>query len=1253
MTGSINKNDLFSHGKDLLFALGRSRPSGRPLVFVAHSLGGILVKGMLASAAASPDGSLRNIVEATAAVVFLGTPHRGSPELASLGNWARGLVGTIGCDTNAAVLDALGLQTSDLERAQESFSALWHRYDFRVKTFQEGLGLTGVNLGVLGNKVVPDYSSLLGDAREQAETLQADHRSMCRFSGAGDPNYARVSGEIRSIYLSLASLQAGNRLPGHQPAGRSSPTAAFSRPSGVFANQHHPARHSRASQRTLRYLRYTGIDDRLRMIRRPADDTCQWLFEHPSYQAWFDGRDVDGRPRDGLLWVKGKPGSGKSTLLKHAFARAQGRQKDMDFRTAAFFFHAKGTEMEHSPAGLFRSLLYQLLRAYPEEDLEALAARLGWEGDEEGPSQPVDLTEFFVSLVTTASARRPTTILFIDALDECDADEIRSQAYFWRETTYRARVAGSELRVCLSSRHFPSITIVDCPEISVEHHNSGGITAYVENRLQLAVSHQPERQAIKDRILLKSAGVFLWVVLVLDGVLEKRDDGRGLRFLLEHLDNVPEELEALFSQTLAEGTHRSRGLTLRFFQWATLATKPLRLHEWKHILAFISEHRPSSLREWMESPDYIENEDQVERQIRAVSKGLVEVVSRPKETSIHESDDVSVHVNPGSLNLEVGETRVVQVIHDSVRTFFTNGRGFQILGGHDGLPPGLDDVKGAVGRAHLSIMETCLKYLDIKELDGLVQARIRSHKAPNLKRPRPRSSDGSNSSDGLPGSPASFGSAGSHHSRRRKRRNKAQSVPEPQGSFQPVFEQLRNSNRGEDQYLTRIDMYQADTGRTSVIDLHESPTRVAAKSPTVATTAGSQRLLECSPSLLSYAIFELFCHARLADELDADPTSLIEMLGRRWERWLALHEGLPLDTGLMYYAAGQSLTSWIRIALDPNKRSLSTVPSTVPAALDVQNAIREAVTKPNTGALERLLTCVKDNRHYYPLGDGGAFKTALQTGALWAVQLLYQHGLGNIWQDYSDGQTPLHMACSESGSWELVVWLLEQGAARDATDGRGRTPLHVACTNGLIGPTRALLRDPALAVEKGMNRGDHQGDTALHLACGSWIPDTIANELLLAGANPFVANNTGDTPLHLAAWGNRQLLVDELLTRRVQVMARNHRDEVALHHAAQGLNTEVLERLLRHEDQEIDPEDINGSTPLKLACVFSAGQGSLGSDSNGAQALKTLLRGGANPFVKNRQGTSVYDGRSTLPLELRELLKQNCNTPEDMDWLRN
>lgn len=42
--GATNQNSVFTHSKNLVFDLSRSREMGKPILFVVHSLGGIVVK---------------------------------------------------------------------------------------------------------------------------------------------------------------------------------------------------------------------------------------------------------------------------------------------------------------------------------------------------------------------------------------------------------------------------------------------------------------------------------------------------------------------------------------------------------------------------------------------------------------------------------------------------------------------------------------------------------------------------------------------------------------------------------------------------------------------------------------------------------------------------------------------------------------------------------------------------------------------------------------------------------------------------------------------------------------------------------------------------------------------------------------------------------------------------------------------------------------------------------------------------------
>ena len=213
---SANQNNLFAHAKDLLYALQREKPARRPVIFVAHSLGGLLVKEALRRSESSEEPEFKDIVKSTKGVIFLGTPHRGSPGMADLGETVRSIASTIlRLDSNAALLRTLGTDSPELELGRESFTTLWRKYGFRVKTFQEAWGISGINAGPLNNKVVPDTSSTLDDPREHAETISANHMNMCRFETSLDAGYRKISLEIRSMVVSgrMGTSTPPGRLP--------------------------------------------------------------------------------------------------------------------------------------------------------------------------------------------------------------------------------------------------------------------------------------------------------------------------------------------------------------------------------------------------------------------------------------------------------------------------------------------------------------------------------------------------------------------------------------------------------------------------------------------------------------------------------------------------------------------------------------------------------------------------------------------------------------------------------------------------------------------------------------------------------------------------------------------------------------------------------------------------------------------------------------------------------------------------------
>lgn len=78
---------------------------------------------------------------------FLGTPHRGSSQ-ADTAEIIRRIVSASGFDAQDQNIKALQVNSAELERIHVSFMKLYEQQDqyaFKVVTFQEGKGVTGVN----------------------------------------------------------------------------------------------------------------------------------------------------------------------------------------------------------------------------------------------------------------------------------------------------------------------------------------------------------------------------------------------------------------------------------------------------------------------------------------------------------------------------------------------------------------------------------------------------------------------------------------------------------------------------------------------------------------------------------------------------------------------------------------------------------------------------------------------------------------------------------------------------------------------------------------------------------------------------------------------------------------------------------------------------------------------------------------------------------------------------------------------------
>ena len=411
-------------------------------------------------------------------------------------------------------------------------------------------------------------------------------------------------------------------------------------------------------------------------ISDPAHTTCQWILEHESYQKWYKD------PR-GLLWIKGNPGAGKSTVLKYALETA--KQNDEGLILASFFFHGRGSPIQKSPLGLFRSLLHQILQQVPGL-LTKFASLYRQRCDTEGQNgqkwnwRERDLQKFFSSRVIETAKIFPMR-LYIDALDECGQESaIDLVAYFYR--------LADSVAICFACRHYPIVSLEeDGIEISVEHENSTDIDAYITNRIQHAIRDEKVASSIRHELMDRSASNFQWVVLVTPRVVKFYKKGKSLKDICMLIRGLPSELATLYEEIVRGAEPDDVRQALHLFQWICFAFRPLTLQEIREATALDIHSSHTSLQESRTSGQYAETDEEMERRVLNLSQGLAEVEKH-------------------------GAKRIVQFVHQSVTDFLLQ-QGFHLL--FEQLPD--DRLKGSVtARSHFWISRACIKYVSLDEV---------------------------------------------------------------------------------------------------------------------------------------------------------------------------------------------------------------------------------------------------------------------------------------------------------------------------------------------------------------------------------------------------------------------------------------------------------------------------------------------------------------------------------------------------------
>ncbi|KAF2010868.1 hypothetical protein BU24DRAFT_496047 [Aaosphaeria arxii CBS 175.79] len=194
----------------------RNKDQQRPLFFIAHSFGGIILAYCLSHAAARSNmdnnAALHAIYQATYSIFFFGTPHKGM----GVDNFRR----MMGKNDNGrdALLDDIKKKSSVLEHLQDDFRNIIRErkivsfYELN-QTQQADYDHENQRWARTGHydTAVETQSALLQlpDAIEEKIPLDGDHSTMVKFNADTDAGYTSVLGRLQQYEREAPSVVEG------------------------------------------------------------------------------------------------------------------------------------------------------------------------------------------------------------------------------------------------------------------------------------------------------------------------------------------------------------------------------------------------------------------------------------------------------------------------------------------------------------------------------------------------------------------------------------------------------------------------------------------------------------------------------------------------------------------------------------------------------------------------------------------------------------------------------------------------------------------------------------------------------------------------------------------------------------------------------------------------------------------------------------------------------------------------------------
>lgn len=505
-----------------------------PLIFVAHSMGGLVIKK--AFILAQNDNQYRKTLTSACAILFLSTPHRGT-NLAELLN--RILSVSVFNHSAKQYIAEIRQNSPTLQDINEQFRNF--APNLRIFSFFE---TQQTSVGPKKMMVLEKDSSILGYPDEVSKPLDADHHNVCKYTSQQDPNYVSVRNALKSLLRTVSDSVTGINPPVANEID-------MSKVQHVVAVSGNPE------------------DDYEYFRSRWMPGSCEWIFLRPVFLSWLE--DCSDRSR--ILWMHGVPGCGKSILS--SFVIEQLQEKGY---SCQYFFFRFGDSAKRTVNSLLRSIAYQVavelakLRAYLQKlaegsvKLEKAEGRIIWQ-------------KVFITKLSKLQIRKPL-FWIIDALDECEAPQLLL-SLLSSISSFRAplRIMFVGRKTETLSAAFQRVEASVSVDTLAADDAKEDLESYVAREVQFMRGDSEFKTRVIRKICRMAHSNFLWVHLVLKEILQCHTEA-AVEMALEEL---PVDLEPLYQRmeiALFKTLRASdRKLSKTILTWIVCSQRALTLEE--------------------------------------------------------------------------------------------------------------------------------------------------------------------------------------------------------------------------------------------------------------------------------------------------------------------------------------------------------------------------------------------------------------------------------------------------------------------------------------------------------------------------------------------------------------------------------------------------------------------------------------------------------------------------------------------------